>query len=106
MSPNKDGLVEAYTYKSQWLTKVKIVGDDAINVIGNDQDNTFEGNSKDNSIYGEGGVNTYIVPHKLAECIVIKAKNVSVECPSTGTDELYDIQNIQFTDKTLDVTKL
>ncbi|MET2897170.1 hypothetical protein ABXV22_02445 [Vibrio rotiferianus] len=106
MSPNKDGLVEAYTYKSQWLTKVKIVGDDAINVIGNDQDNTFEGNSKDNSIYGEGGVNTYIVPHKLAECIVIKAKNVSVECPSTGTDELYDIQNIQFTDQTLDVTKL
>ncbi|KIF50558.1 hypothetical protein [Vibrio owensii] len=106
MSPNKDRLVEAYTYKSQWLTKVKIVGDDAINVIGNDQDNTFEGNSKDNSIYGEGGVNTYIVPHKLAECIVIKAKNVSVECPSTGTDELYDIQNIQFTDQTLDVTKL
>ncbi|CAH1607644.1 conserved exported hypothetical protein [Vibrio jasicida] len=106
MSPNKDGLVEAYTYKSQWLTKVKIVGDDAINVIGNDQDNTFEGNNKDNSIYGEGGVNTYIVPHKLAECIVIKAKNVSVECPSTSTDELYDIQNIQFTDQTLDVTKL
>ncbi len=106
MSPNKDGLVEAYTYKSQWLTKVKIVGDDAMNVIGNDQDNTFEGNNKDNSIYGEGGVNTYIVPHKLAECIVIKAKNVSVECPSTGTDELYDIQNIQFTDQTLDVTKL
>lgn len=106
MAPNKDGLVEAYTYKSQWLTKVKIVGDDAMNVIGNDQDNTFEGNSKDNSIYGEGGVNTYIVPHKLAECIVIKAKYVSVECPSTGTDELYDIQNIQFTDQTLDVTKL
>ncbi|WP_061034516.1 MULTISPECIES: hypothetical protein [Vibrio] len=106
MAPNKDGLVEAYTYKSQWLTKVKIVGDQAINVIGNDQDNTFEGNNKDNSIYGEGGINTYIVPHKLAECIVIKAKNVTIECPSTGTDELYDIQNIQFTDQTLDVTKL
>lgn len=106
MAPNKDSLVEAYTYKSQWLTKVKIVGDQAINVIGNDQDNTFEGNNKDNSIYGEGGINTYIVPHKLAECIVIKAKNVTVECPSTGTDELYDIQNIQFTDQTLDVTKL
>ncbi|KIP76823.1 hypothetical protein SN10_04545 [Vibrio harveyi] len=106
MAPNKDGLVEAYTYKSQWLTKVKIVGDQAINVIGNDQDNTFEGNNKDNSIYGEGGINTYIVPHKLAECIVIKAKNVTVECPSTGSDELYDIQNIKFTDQTLDVTKL
>ncbi|CAH1525070.1 conserved exported hypothetical protein [Vibrio jasicida] len=106
MAPNKDDLVEAYTYKSQWLTRVKIVGDQAINVIGNDQDNTFEGNNKDNSIYGEGGINTYIVPHKLAECIVIKAKNVTVECPSTGSDELYDIQNIKFTDKTLDVTKL
>ncbi|MFH0274757.1 hypothetical protein [Vibrio jasicida] len=106
MAPNKDDLVEAYTYKSQWLTKVKIVGDQAINVIGNDQDNTFEGNNKDNSIYGEGGINTYIVPHKLAECIVIKAKNVTVECPSTGSDELYDIQNIKFTDQTLDVTKL
>ncbi|MDK9755773.1 hypothetical protein KIV40_10140 [Vibrio sp. D173a] len=106
MAPNKHGLVEAYTYKSQWLTKVKIVGDDAMNVIGNDQDNTFEGNHKNNSIYGEGGVNTYVVRHKLAECIVIKAKNVSVECPNTGIDELYDIQNIQFTDQTLDVTKL
>ncbi|MGR5108373.1 hypothetical protein [Vibrio jasicida] len=106
MAPNKDDLVEAYTYKSQWLTRVKIVGDQAINVIGNDQDNTFEGNNKDNSIYGEGGINTYIVPHKLAECIVIKAKNVTVECPSTGSDELYDIQNIKFTDQTLDVTKL
>ncbi|ELB2924682.1 hypothetical protein [Vibrio alginolyticus] len=106
MAPNKDGSIEAYTYKSQWLTKVKIIGDDAMNVIGNDQNNTFEGNSKDNSIYGEGGINTYIVPHKLAECTVIKAKSVSVECPNTGTDELYDIQNIQFTDQTLDVTKL
>ena len=85
---------------------MKIVGDDEMNVIGNDQDNTFEGNHKNNSIYGEGGVNTYVVRHKLAECIVIKAKNVSVECPNTGIDELYDIQNIQFTDQTLDVTKL
>ncbi|WP_045495998.1 hypothetical protein [Vibrio hyugaensis] len=107
MAPNKDGLVEAYTYKSQWLTKVKIVGDQAINVIGNDQDNTFEGNSKNNSIYGEGGVNTYSVPHKLAECLVIKAKHsISVDCPNIGTDELYNIQKIQFTDQTLDVTEL
>ncbi|WP_440887765.1 hypothetical protein [Vibrio sp. WZ-1] len=106
MAPNKNGPIEAYTYKSQWLTKVKIVGDQAINIVGNNQDNTFEGNSNNNTIYGEGGVNTYIVPQKLAECIVIKAKSVSVECPATGTDELYDIHTIKFTDQTLDVTKL
>ncbi len=42
MSPNENGVVEAYTYKSQWLINVKIIGDQAMDVIGNDQNNTFE----------------------------------------------------------------
>ncbi|WP_431787173.1 hypothetical protein [Vibrio harveyi] len=105
MSPNENGVVEAYTYKSQWLINVKIIGDQAMDVIGNDQNNTFEGNGQNNRIYGEGGVNTYIVSHAFADCTLVTAKNVSVTCPSTGTDELFDIHNIQFTDQILDVTK-
>ena len=102
MSPNETGPVEHYTYKSQWLLDVKVVGPQAIDVIANDQDNRIEGNASHNVIYGKGGKDTYIVDANLNQCLVIDtSKSDSVSCPTTGTDELYGFEQIQFNDQLL-----
>jgi hypothetical protein len=93
---------DGYTYKSQWLINVEIMGNKQINLIANDEDNVIKGNSADNQIFGKGGIDTYLVDHQYAECSVIKTKyGATITCPTTGTDELVYVEKVTFSDKTI-----
>ncbi|RTZ17618.1 hypothetical protein EJ063_02190 [Vibrio aquaticus] len=93
---------DGYTYKSQWLLNVEIIGDKAIDLSANDEDNVIKGNSANNKIFGKGGIDTYLIDNKYAECTLTTTKyGAIVDCPSSGTDELVHIEKITFSDKTI-----
>lgn len=96
---------EEYTSKSQWLLNAKIIGNDTINLMANDQDNTLEGNQKDNVIDGKAGTDTYVVDADYADCTRVEAQVNSfiVECPSQGTDTLINMEKVTFKDRTLQI---
>ena len=106
MNRDDSNAQEGYTYKSQWLVNAQLIWDKAINLVANAQNNTLKGNLSDNLIYGKEGVDTYLVDNALAECAVAKSKHGTlISCPSTGNDELLNIEAIRFTDQTLDLTQ-
>ncbi|EGA69767.1 hypothetical protein VISI1226_10034 [Vibrio sinaloensis DSM 21326] len=106
MNRDDSNAQEGYTYKSQWLVNAQLIGDKAINLVANAQNNTLKGNISDNLIDGKEGVDTYLVDNALAECAVAKSKHGTlISCPSTGNDELLNIEAIRFTDQTLDLTQ-
>lgn len=93
---------DGYTYKSQWLLNVEIIGTKAIDLAANDQDNEIKGNSANNTIDGKDGVDTYLIDNRYAECSLIKTKNNAiVDCPSSGKDTLINIEKISFSDQTI-----
>lgn len=97
--------LESYTSKSQWLVNAKIIGTDSIDLIANDQNNILEGNSANNTIDGKGGDDTYIVNNKFAECAILPLiASTTLICPSSGEDDLINIEAIKFTDQTYSLT--
>ncbi|MGF1695685.1 hypothetical protein L4C54_08425 [Vibrio lamellibrachiae] len=106
MSKSTHPPMEPYTFKSRWLVNAKIVGDVAMNLTANDQDNTIEGNSQRNVVDGKDGVDTYIVSEDFSKCTILHQKYTdSVNCPSTGIDELMNFEKIQFNDQVISLTK-
>ncbi|MGF1718551.1 hypothetical protein L4D20_00735 [Vibrio kyushuensis] len=107
MSKSTHPPVEPYTFKSRWLVNAKIVGDVAMNLTANDQDNTIEGNSQNNVVDGKDGVDTYIVSEDFSNCTILHQKYTdSVNCPSTGIDELMNFEKVKFNDQVISLTKL
>ncbi|MCK6264436.1 hypothetical protein KP803_14235 [Vibrio sp. ZSDE26] len=106
MSKSTHPPMEPYTFKSRWLVNAKIIGDVAMNLTANDQDNTIEGNSQNNVVDGKDGVDTYIVSEDFSNCTIFHQKySDSVNCPSTGIDELMNFEKIKFNDQVISLTK-
>lgn len=104
MSKVTGSAAQAYTFKSRWLINARIVGDEAINLIANDQNNRIEGNGQANKLDGKGGIDTYIVSDEHADCIISHQKNsVTVICPASGVDELFNFEKIQFQDRSINL---
>lgn len=93
---------EKYTYKSQYLINAKLIGDAQISLEGNNQNNILEGNSKDNSINGKEGVDTYVIDGNSTDYTVTtnsSNKITVVQGSNIGTDLLTNMEYIQFKDK-------
>ncbi|WP_375753859.1 hypothetical protein [Vibrio sp. HN007] len=93
---------EVYTYKSQYLKNVKIIGNAAINILGNSANNYFEGNSANNEIDGSDGTDVLKVNGPRASYTITNLGNNTTEFsgPGIGTDKLVNVEYIKFTDQT------
>ena len=102
LSSNKD---EKYTYKSRYLLNAKILGDAAINLLGNDQNNKLEGNTSDNIIDGADGSDTYIINGESSSYDISQNsdKSYNVQGPNIGNDTLHNIEFLQFLDKVVEL---
>ncbi|MGF1756011.1 hypothetical protein L4C33_20785 [Vibrio makurazakiensis] len=100
--------IEAYTYKSQYYLNAKIIGDKAISLFANNEDNILEGNSQPNTINGLGGNDTYVIDNKYDECVIDNHPSmyVFVTCPNTGKDMLFNIEKLAFKDTEVLVSSL
>ena len=91
---------KGYTYKSQYLVDITLTGKNDANILGNDADNTFQGNQGNNILNGSNGSDTVIYHGKKTEYEVSEQGNTIrikdlIENRS-GTDTLISIEKIQF----------
>lgn len=101
-----------YTFKSQYLVNIILYGTKNTNILGNDQDNRLTGNKGNNIITGgkgndilTGGTgdDTAVFSGISSEYTLTKADNkitvTDTVSDRDGTDELIEMEVIQFTDK-------
>ncbi len=100
----------SYTHKSRYLKHVGLTGEKSSNLTGNSLDNSLAGNSGDNTLSGEGGTDTAFFKGEMAE-YSIAAKDDCVVVEDTiegrdGRDTLLGIEQIQFSDQTIETESL
>jgi len=101
-----------YTYKAQYLVNIILTGDKNTNILGNDQDNSLSGNAGNNIItggkgndllMGGTGEDTAVFSGASVEYSITKTDNkilITDTIPERdGTDELTEIEFLQFKDK-------
>ena len=89
-----------YTLKSQYMDNVRLSGTNASHLVGNDRDNTLEGNAANNNLVGGAGTDTAAFKGALAE-YVISGAVISDTVPNRdGTDTVSTIEFLQFSDQT------
>ncbi|QUM81748.1 hypothetical protein HWV01_16370 [Moritella sp. 5] len=100
-----DDANEKYTFKSQYFKNVKIVGNEALNILGNAQDNQIEGNSADNVIDGGQGNDTYKVSGVSGSYTTNTSSSghTTISGSDIGSDKLINIENILFSDKNIKI---
>lgn len=101
-----------YTYKSRFLTKVKLLGDHDVNIHGNAQNNMFFGNSGNNKFDGMGGVDSVFFKGNQAdyslEKVTLKSGVVATKITDSvtsrdGTDTLVNIERAIFNDASISI---
>jgi hypothetical protein len=103
----------AYTYKSQHLKDVTLLGSNPVDLIGNDRDNIFTGNDGPNVLTGGAGndildgregEDTAVFGGPAADYTLERSQNkimVTDKVPERdGSDTLINIERIKFSDKT------
>lgn len=101
-----------YTHKSQYLVNIILTGKKNTNILGNDQDNRLTGNDGNNMISGGKGSDiinggkgedTAVFSGNYSEYKIIKTVKKTTVTDTVsgrdGTDELTDIEVLQFKDK-------
>jgi hypothetical protein len=94
-----------YTHKSQYLQHATLTGDQPSNLRGNDSDNRLRGNSGNNAIDGGDGTDTVVYCDEAAAYAVTTEDGVTVVSGPDGTDELRNIERIQFFDGTVELAE-
>ena len=93
---------ETYTYKSQYITNLRLTGSNNTNIIGNDLDNILLGNSGNNIL--DGGYGIDIVQFIGASYEYILDGNVITDTLNRdGQDTLINIEVLRFTDKDIEI---
>jgi len=90
---------EAYTNKSQYLTKLTLQGTNNVNVKGNNLDNIIKGNDGENIAMFRGSFTDYNISNESG--IVVVADNVAGR---DGTDTLMGIEKLQFGTQIIDLS--
>lgn len=99
---------EKYTFKSQYIKNLKIVGSEALDILGNSQNNYFEGNSANNTFDGSDGTdvlkingnkNDYSIENLAGGVTQISGKSI-------GTDKITNVEYIKFNDEVVKVDKI
>ncbi len=99
---------EKYTFKSQYIKNLKIIGSNALNILGNSQDNYFEGNSANNTFDGSGGTDVLKINGNKNDYLIKKLSGgvTQISGGSGGTDKIINVEYIKFSDKTISVDKI
>lgn len=101
-----------YTYKSRFLTKVKLLGDHDVNIDGNAQNNMFFGNSGNNQFDGMGGVDSvsfkgnqadYRIEKVTLESGIVATRVIDSVARRDGADTLVNVERAIFNDSTLTI---
>jgi len=106
---------DLYTYRSQYLTNLNILGSHDVSVTGNSYSNYFNGNQGDNTFKGLAGNDTIIAGSGLdravyqgnieeyflqelasVDTISSAIQVVDVMLSRDGIDDLYDIEELEF----------
>ena len=95
-----------YTHKSQYMLHATLNGSNNSNLTGNDQDNELGGNSGNNTLDGLAGNDTAVFAKAMSAYIVTKNADGSVTAEGDGTDTLVNIEQIRFSDQTVQVADL
>lgn len=91
---------EKYTFKSQYIKNLKIIGPDALNILGNSQDNYFEGNSANNTFDGSDGTDVLKINGNKNDYSIEKLAGgvTRITGGTGGTDTITNVEYIKFSD--------
>lgn len=92
-----------YTWRSQYMKKVRLMGSNNSNIEGNSMNNQLRGNAGNNILNGEGGTDLAIFSGVRADytITVVSPTEVTVKDNGSnqdGTDTLKNMEKIQFSD--------
>ncbi len=97
--------LDPYTHKSRYLLHATLTGTNDSALVGNDQDNRLRGNAGDNAIDGRGGNDTAVFKGARDEYDIIdNGDSITVAdtvADRDGTDNLVDIEKLEFCDRSL-----
>ncbi|CAH7249803.1 putative lipoprotein [Vibrio chagasii] len=104
-SSNSD---EKYTFKSQYIKNLKVIGSEPLIVLGNAQDNYFEGNSSNNSFDGSDGIDVLKVNGNKGDYLIEKLAGgvTQISGNSNGTDKITNVEYIKFNDDIVKVDNI
>jgi len=104
-SPDSD---EKYTFKSQYIKNLKIIGSGALNILGNAQNNYFEGNSANNTFDGSDGTDVLKITGNKKDYSIKKLASgaTQISGKSNGTDKIINVEYIKFNDEVIKVDKI
>ncbi|WP_435248891.1 hypothetical protein ACMAZD_05845 [Vibrio sp. nBUS_14] len=104
-SSNSD---EKYTFKSQYIKNLKVIGSEPLSVLGNDQDNYFEGNSSNNSFDGSDGIDVLKVNGNKSDYLIEKLAGgvTQISGNSNGSDKIKNVEYIKFNDDIVKVDEI
>lgn len=89
---------EKYTYKSQYITNVRLTGEKNSNITANNRDNIIIGNKGNNILDGKEGYDIVQFSGKSSE-YEISNQQVKDKRSRDGVDTLLNIEVLRFTDK-------
>ncbi len=100
---------QPYTFKSQYLQRVRLTGDQNSNIEGNDWDNIFLGNRGNNRLDGKEGLDVVQFSGSSSEYEITKTQDgvlVKDTKDRDGEDTLIDIEVLRFTDQDMEVSSI
>lgn len=99
---------EKYTFKSQYIKNLKIVGSEALDILGNSHDNYFEGNSANNTFDGSDGTDVLKIKGNKKDYSLKKLSGgvIEISGKSIGTDKITNVEYIKFNDEVVKVDKI
>ena len=89
----------AYTHHAQYLKDITLTGENASNVVVNQYDNIITGNSAENTVIFSGNSSEYQIDTDMDVVTV-----TDLQDNRDGSNQLKAIENLQFTDMTMDVS--
>ncbi|WP_135381216.1 hypothetical protein [Vibrio tasmaniensis] len=99
---------EKYTFKSQYIKNLKIIGSEALNILGNSQNNYFEGNTANNTFDGADGIDVLKINGNKKDYSIKKLSGgvIEISGKSIGTDKISNVEYIKFNDEAVKVEKI
>ena len=87
---------------------MKIVGSEALDILGNSHDNYFEGNSANNTFDGSDGTDVLKIKGNKKDYSLKKLSGgvIEISGKSIGTDKITNVEYIKFNDEVVKVDKI
>ena len=112
-----------YTFRSQFITDIRLTGSNSSSIIGNDYKNHLHGNDGNNSfqgfmgddtIYGGPGIDRSIYLGERNDYVIIPPEYTAdsshqirdLELGRDGIDELFDVEEVQFNGVVYELSEL